>query len=89
MSSYASYGRRKPKREHEGPHICNVCQPRIVFNSRDALLKHKAEQRAKDPEKHIHCQFCGDDFITLEAEIQHIQLVGSLLFLSSLSPRPC
>ena len=78
MSSYSSYDRaEKANPAHHGPHICIHCEPKIVFGSRDKLMKHKAEKRNRNPDSHIHCQFCGLDFVNAGSEIYHIQQVSA------------
>lgn len=52
------------------------CQPcGVFFPTFEAMMKHKTEKRASDPEDHVHCRFCGIDFVTDEAERLHIQEV--------------
>lgn len=78
MSASSSYVRtEKAKPAHDGPHICIHCEPKIVFEDRDKLMKHKAEKRNRDPDNHIHCQFCGLDFVNTGSERYHIQQVSA------------
>lgn len=70
------YSHRRQRQEGYGGHVCTACDPNIRFPTMEALMKHKAEKRKADPESHVHCKHCGDDFITLKAEWYHIQEVS-------------
>lgn len=85
-SNRSSYSKKqRPKQQGYGSLVCTSCEPRVLFPTHDALLKHMEEKRAQNPQDHIHCKFCGDDFITPEAERYHIQEVR-LTFIPDTPP---
>ncbi|QUC22428.1 uncharacterized protein UV8b_06669 [Ustilaginoidea virens] len=55
----------------EGEFLCKPCHR--SFATWEALLQHKAYKRKTGAKDHIHCQFCGRDFETEEAQGSHIK----------------
>ena len=53
--------------------FCKPCKR--YFPDWETFFKHKKNMRKNGAPHHVHCSFCGADFVTEAAEWTHIQQV--------------